>query len=134
MKRKSKTVDGEIIEWWIKNNKKSGASGLHKKARKILKSNFSNNLIFEEVAIKPYINSIAYLDFFIPDINFGIEVQGEQHFKFIAHFHKTRFNFAKALTKDKIKKDWCKLNNIHLVYFNYNESIKEWQDKISSLL
>lgn len=49
-------------------------------------------------------------DFYLPQFNTCIEFQGEQHYK------KDSLLWSENLIKhDKIKKDFCKKNNIHLI-------------------
>lgn len=52
-------------------------------------------------------NTWLELDFYIEEINIAIEVQGEQHFRFISFFHKTQDDFEKRKKHDKEKKDLC---------------------------
>lgn len=68
------------------------------------------------------------LDFYFPDINVGIECQGEQHF--IANFFKSRgIEYAEKHLKyvqslDKRKKRICRENGIRLIYFLDNMFVK----------
>ena len=48
-----------------------------------------------------------------------IETDGEQHFKFIKHFHKTIFGFKKSLEWDRKKNKYCLVNNIPLLRIPY---------------
>jgi len=80
-----------------------------------------NGCIFE--------NSLKY-DFFIPSYNICIEFDGKQHFKPITHFGGI-ISFNKQLKKDKIKNEYCKNNNIHLIRIKYNDNI---EDKLNYLL
>ena len=34
--------------------------------------------------------------------------RGEQHYKFISHFHRTKERFELDKYKDKLKQDYCK--------------------------
>lgn len=54
------------------------------------------------------------LDFYIPEMNIAIEVQGEQHYTYIPYFHKTYDDFIKRKETDIMKKDKCIKNNIVL--------------------
>ena len=68
------------------------------------------------------------LDFYFPDINVGIECQGEQHF--IANFFKSRgIEYAEKHLKyiqslDRRKKRICRENGIRLIYFLDNMFVK----------
>jgi len=70
------------------------------------------------------------LDFFLPMRNVCIEVNGEQHYKFISHFHGDKLGFMRAKTNDKRKREWCQLNNLRVVELPFKESDNEWRDKI----
>lgn len=48
-----------------------------------------------------------------------IEVDGEQHFKYIPYFHKTIFNFKRQQEWDRRKNKYCLLNNIPLIRIPY---------------
>lgn len=77
------------------------------------------------------------IDYFLIDYNIAIEYQGEQHFHPVKHFGgEKRFN--DRITRDKIKKEWCEVNNIKLLYFSFYKNttykvinnFKELKDKI----
>lgn len=56
-------------------------------------------------------------DFYLDDYNICIEYQGSQHYK--PKFGKESFEYTKY--HDKIKKDFCKENNIPLVEIHYKD-------------
>lgn len=62
------------------------------------------------------------LDIYIKDFNLGIEYQGIQHFEPIKHWGGNE-GLEKTKSRDKKKKELCDLNNIKLVYFNYDEEL-----------
>lgn len=47
------------------------------------------------------------LDFYIPEIEVAIEVQGNQHFEYVPHFHGTYQNFLDQRRRDIHKKEIC---------------------------
>lgn len=53
-------------------------------------------------------------DFYLPDKNTCIEYDGEQHYKPIVRFNG-EIGFQKTQMRDKIKNEYCKLNNIKLI-------------------
>lgn len=55
------------------------------------------------------------------EIIYAIEYDGEQHFKFIQHWHKTEEGFKQQQLRDSIKTDFCKINNIKLIRIPYTE-------------
>lgn len=53
-------------------------------------------------------------DFFIPHMNMVIELDGEQHFKHVKYFHKTRKDFLAAKERDRRKNSYCLSHGIYL--------------------
>ena len=68
--------------------------------------------------------------FFIPNRNLIIEVHGEQHFKFNSFHYTSKLSFFKAKARDRDKKEWCDLNDITIIEFNFNEDVDDWRRKI----
>lgn len=64
-----------------------------------------------------------HLDFFLPDLNIGIECQGEQHFHEVFYRsskwtkEKRENNFRKIKELDKLKKDKCEEHGVSLFYY-----------------
>lgn len=71
------------------------------------------------------------LDIYIPSKKIGIEYQGRQHFKPIKWFGGEK-SFLKQRENDIMKRDYCKKNNIKLLYFTYNktDAKNEYIDKV----
>ena len=69
--------------------------------------------------------NLLRFDYFIPDINLLIEVDGEQHFRPVCFGGITKERaeliFRKSQERDKIKDDYCKEHNIKLVRVPYWE-------------
>jgi hypothetical protein len=61
----------------------------------------------------------------------AVEVQGEQHFKYVPHFHHSQIEFLRQKRKDNEKAEWCKLNNITFHTLRYDQSDKEWEKIIN---
>jgi hypothetical protein len=101
----------------------------HLEAREILRTEFPSRTILEEVYLS---SEKLYLDFFEPSARIAVEIQGEQHNKFISHFHGTKLSFYKAKARDRRKREFCQLNNITLIELYDNESRNEWIRKIRS--
>ena len=62
------------------------------------------------------------LDFYIPDLNIAIEVQGEQHYMPINKFGGYD-NLQKTIDRDKLKKTLCEKNGVKLYYIKYDDDI-----------
>jgi hypothetical protein len=68
-------------------------------------------------------------DFYLPDHNACIEFNGRQHYISV-NFFGGEDGLIKIKATDKIKKDYCKKNNIKLFSIRYNECFKSKMDKI----
>jgi hypothetical protein len=67
-------------------------------------------------------------DFYLPEYNYCIEYDGEQHFKANEFFGGEK-EFKELQKKDKIKNDYCLNNNIKLIRIKYNENIEDILNK-----
>ena len=127
-------LDGREYKW----HPKSGGgkrSKLHKKAKEALDTWYPYDRILEEVSLpgtKTSVRkSILRADLYIPNRNLIVEVHGGQHFKFNKFHYKDKLSFFRAQARDKDKLEWCRINEIIIVTFNYDESEDEWRAKIS---
>ena len=69
-------------------------------------------------------------DFYLPKYNICLEIDGEQHFKQVSKFQKTKSDFLKQQENDRIKNSYCLANNISLYripYWDLNK-IKTFND------
>lgn len=66
-----------------------------------------------------------FIDIYLPGLNIGFEYDGEQHFRFIEHFHGSRENFIAARKRDLAKDDVCEEKGIILVRVAYNEPMEK---------
>src|SRR3990167_2666948 len=97
------------------------------KFTKVIKDLFPLENIIEEIYL-PGTNNLR-LDFYLKIHKTAIEVQGEQHYKFIPFFHKNIFEYLNSQKRDKDKELWCYLNKITLIKLDYRE-INEWKQRI----
>jgi len=63
-------------------------------------------------------------DFYLPNHNLCIEYDGIQHFKPIKAWNGEK-GFKLVQKRDNIKNNYCKINNIKLLRFNYREKNQE---------
>ena len=128
-----KDLEGNDHNWSllgkIKNLRKN-ISGLHKKANELLIQLYPTIPILQEVDIPLRRTETLYLDFYIPLLKKAIEVHGEQHYKFVAHFHNNAMGFIRHKKRDKEKQEWCFLNGIEYIELPYNESLEQWTHRI----
>jgi very-short-patch-repair endonuclease len=118
---------------WSFSSANTQKSNLHSAARQLLKELFPFDKIYEDITIpgsKTGIRkTLLYADFFLPNRNLMVEVNGEQHSKHIPFFHETTYDFLKARSRDRDKINWCELNNITLVILEFNEQEK-WKNQL----
>ena len=67
-----------------------------------------------------YKNKLPF-DFYLPDYNTCIEYNGEQHYQVIEGWGGID-NFKLRQIRDKIKKEYCLINNIPLITISYKET------------
>ena len=94
---------------------------------------FPGDIILEEVALPGSSTGnikTLFVDFLIETYRLGIEVHGEQHYKYNSHFYKNKSDFFLALKRDRIKKEWCELNNVLYIELPYSEDDNEWRRRI----
>ena len=129
-------LDSQEYSWIPSNNivDTEKRSGLHNKAKELLKERYPNDRILEELVLPgtktATRKSTLKADFFIPVRKLIIEVHGEQHTEFNNFFFKSKMDFYKAQARDRDKKQWCEINNFELIELFHNESIEEWRGKI----
>lgn len=111
---------------------KLNKSKYHLQARDMIKRVFPSLRLVEEVHL-PGCKTSMYLDFFIPLMRIGVEVQGEQHYKFIQYFHKDKIAFMQAKMRDGQKRTWCETNDITLIELPFNETEQEWEGRLKNV-
>ncbi len=109
-------------------NDKRKKSTLHIRARKILRELYPTDRVLEEVSLPGSGGLIS--DFYLPNRKIMVECHGEQHYRFNAHFHRTRLNFLKSQSNDRRKKEWCDMNNISLIELPFDEDDDDWRARI----
>ena len=90
----------------------SSRSKLQKATKTFLKKYWHKHIVFEEF---PVVGTRLSLDFYNANKKIAVEVQGDQHTKFVKHFHKTRLKYLDQLNRDQKKLDFCNLNDILLI-------------------
>lgn len=129
-------LDGKEYSWIPSNNivETEKRSGLHNKARQLLKEKYPNDRILEELVLPgtktSNRKSTLKADFFIPTRSLIVEVHGSQHVEFNNFFFKDKMEFYKAQARDRDKKKWCELNQFAIIELFHNESTEEWKEKI----
>jgi hypothetical protein len=128
-------LDGNISSWHLTgcsaHAKLQNKSQIHLRARSLLNTIYPTLQILEEVPITVRRGETLYLDFYIPLIKSCIEVHGEQHYKFIGHYHNNKYNFMKSKKRDRDKAEWCRINRIDHLVLPFDKSDDEWRNIIN---
>ena len=99
----------------------SSRSKIQLKTKQFLKKYWQHHIVFEEF---PVAGTKLTLDFYNANKKIAVEVQGEQHTKYIPFFHgKNKANYISQLRRDQDKLRFCKLNNIRLVEIYKDDKI-----------
>ena len=59
-----------------------------------------------------------FFDFYLPNWNLLIEVQGQQHYNYSSFFHSHEQNFYRSKYRDSLKKEWAKDNGYIFIEIN----------------
>jgi predicted transcriptional regulator len=105
---------------WIKrkNRKMSrGASTLTAVLQKILPN--------ERIINEYHVGEQLMVDIYCPTYKLGIEYHGRQHFDYVAYFHQSYEDFARAQRRDERKLQLCKEKGISMVVFRYDDDLSE---------
>jgi len=81
---------------------------------------------FPRVFAEHYVNfkgTRLFFDFYVKGYNLFVEVQGQQHTRFVKHFHGDKKNYQKQRDRDNLKIIWTEQEGLHLVRINYDEKI-----------
>ena len=113
--RNLKNAKKYLIDWDSKSRSK-----FQKSVKDFLKPYWQNDIVFEELKV---VGSRLSLDFYNANKKIAIEVQGQQHTKFVKHFHGNRLKFLDQLKRDKKKLDFCENNGIKLVEIYHKNEI-----------
>lgn len=135
--RRAIGFDGKDYLFNFSKNKarkdRGGKSSYHSEARILIKEEYPIHSLYEEVTLpgskRSAIAGLLYADFFIPDLNLIIETHGEQHYKYIPFFHKSKAHFLLSVKRDRDKEEWCRINNITLLVLPYNKR-DEWKQRL----
>lgn len=127
---KVRSTTGEIYTWSLAQyvgNENSNPSDLHIRAREFLEENYPALQVLEEVKLP---DSLLRLDFYLPVIKVAIEANGSQHEHFSLYMHGDKLSYSRSKGRDNRKAEFCRINNIRLVYFYADEDEEEWKKKM----
>lgn len=125
-------LDGKESYWNLtKGKRKVNASNYHKEAIKIIQSNWPSINFVEEVPVRIQSGLTLYFDIYIVLWRKCLEINGPQHYKFNKFFHLDRFALAKQQRNDKLKLEWCELNEMEFIELPYDRT-DVWRNLIRS--
>jgi hypothetical protein len=97
------------------------------RCRKIMEKLF--NFYFPK--LRPTFLDYLELDGYAKDIGIAFEYDGEQHYKYIPHFHRNGIeDFHAQIERDLRKRKLCKENSIHLLTIPYTIKYKDLENFI----
>ena len=102
-----KNASKYLINWRTKTRSK-----FQDEVKKFLKAYWNDDFVFEELRL---VDTRMTFDFYNANKKIAIEVQGQQHTKFVPFFHGNRNKFLQQLKRDNKKLEFCVMNNIKLV-------------------
>lgn len=70
-------------------------------------------------------NGVLELDCFNAELKLAVEYNGEQHYKYIPHFHATKEHFYNLKYRDELKKKLCQEHGVKLIIVPYTVAIKD---------
>lgn len=103
------------------------ASKGENECRKSLETIFQKNFIKARIPelLNPITGSFLELDMYCESLGVACEYQGEQHYRYIKHFHKNKDAFRMQQYRDWVKEKLCKENNIKLILVPYTVKIQD---------
>ena len=104
--RNLKNAKKYLINW-----DKPSRSKFQTRVKKFLYPFWLHDIVFEEFRV---VGSRLTLDFYNANKKVAVEVQGEQHTKYVKFFHKNPFKYSDQLKRDEAKLHFCKSNDIKL--------------------
>lgn len=116
-KKSVKTPNKYLIDWDGKS-----LSKFQKAAKDFLRPYWRGMYVFEEF---PLVGTRQHFDIFNATQRIILELDGEQHRKFVPHFHGTRLKFTEQIKRDLMKEEFCERNNIDLVRIHKVSELNE---------
>lgn len=106
--RKLSNIKKHLINWSGPSRSK-----FQKEVKTILENYWGRHVVFEEF---PIVGTKMSLDFYNANKKIAIEVQGQQHIKYVPHFHGGyKNNYLAQLDRDQKKSFFCEINDISLL-------------------
>lgn len=114
---KFKTLTGSTVE--LRNSKKylidwvgTSRSKFQFSVKEFLQPYWRTDIVFEELKL---VGTRMSFDFYNANKKIAVEVQGQQHTKFVKFFHGNRSKYLEQLKRDDKKMRFCEVNGITLI-------------------
>ncbi len=120
--RSSKINDGIDIKDNTRKNSKN-----HNIIKEIHLACFPNNSIVQNYYIELQVfgkKSRCEFDIVDHTLKLIIEINGEQHYKFVPYFHKSKSDFTMQQVRDEEKKNWAILNGYTFIAISEKDVLK----------
>lgn len=98
-----------------------------------LKELFPYTRITRQAYVK-YKHKKLFFDFYIKGLGIYIECQGEQHHKYVKHFHGNMFGFWGSQERDRLKLDYVCSKGGVMVYLDYNKHLNLTSDELMEVI
>jgi len=122
---KFKTLTGSTAE--LKNAKRflidwngKSRSKFQYSVKEFLFPFWKTDIVFEELKL---VGTRMSFDFYNANKKIAVEVQGQQHTKYVKFFHGSRFKYLEQLKRDDKKMRFCEVNGISLVEIYPNDLV-----------
>lgn len=122
-------VRGEFVHVDVRGScypiKFKSKSCLQGKVGSWLTEKFPREEILEEFSVP---GSRYHVDFFVPGIGLVIEINGDQHYEHIPHFHGNKLTstkFAKQIGRDRKIAEWAEVNGFLLVEIQTEKDLEK---------
>lgn len=102
------------IDW-----RKDSRSQFQTHVKRFLYPFWKHDIVFEELRM---VGTRLTFDFYNANRQIAVEVQGDQHVKYVKFFHKNKNKYLEQLKRDDKKMRFCEVNDIKLVEI-YKEDI-----------
>jgi len=121
--------------------KETAASSYEREVLAALKELYPRMIILRQVYLAKETRSRVKntrVDFYMPELNLCIEVDGEHHFKPIEYDEHAQANFENRQAMDRLKDEFLELagyNVLHVPYTVIDDNLKDWlKEQIKEIL
>lgn len=124
---KFKTLTGSTAELrnpkkYLINWKGNSRSKFQFSVKEFLQPYWRTDIVFEELKL---VGTRMSFDFYNANKKIAVEVQGQQHTKFVKFFHGNRSKYLEQLKRDDKKMRFCEVNGITLVEIYPTDIVSE---------